>query len=147
MKFRFEKRKMHLTVTSLQCPCLNLLMIAQGHLMKTKPTKSQKPIKKRPRQHGETRCIQTILRFRNGCKNSGRTWWMMKFRYREALTPVLLVKFLDCRQQGDVRIWASTVFMLISLKTEIARSVNGPKLQGPRQKMQWRSRTSSRKFR
>ena len=27
--------------------------------------------------------------------------------------------------------WVSTVFILISLKTEIARSVNGPKLQGP----------------
>ena len=26
---------------------------------------------------------------------------------------------------------ASTMFILISLKTEIARSVNGPKLQGP----------------
>ena len=31
----------------------------------------------------------------------------------------------------DVRIWVSTVFLLISLKTEIARSVKGPKLQGP----------------
>ena len=31
-----------------------------------------------------------------------------------------------------MRIWVSTVFILISLKTEIARSVNGPKLQGPR---------------
>ena len=30
-----------------------------------------------------------------------------------------------------VRIWVSTVFILISLKTEIARSVKGPKLQGP----------------
>ena len=27
--------------------------------------------------------------------------------------------------------WVSTVFILISLRTEIARSVNGPKLQGP----------------
>ena len=32
--------------------------------------------------------------------------------------------------QRDVRIWVSTVFLLISLKTEIARSVKGPKLQG-----------------
>ena len=31
----------------------------------------------------------------------------------------------------EVRIWVSTVFILISLKTEIARSVRGPKLQGP----------------
>ena len=30
-----------------------------------------------------------------------------------------------------VRIWVSTVFILISLKTEIAKSVSGPKLQGP----------------
>ena len=29
------------------------------------------------------------------------------------------------------RIWVSTVLKLISLKTEIARSVKGPKLQGP----------------
>ena len=35
----------------------------------------------------ETRVM--ILRFRNGCKNSGKIWWMMKFHYREALTPVL----------------------------------------------------------
>ena len=62
-----------------------------------------------------------ILRSRNGCKNSGKFWWMMKFHYREALTPVLLMKFLWSRLQRDVRIWVSTVFTLISLKTEIAR--------------------------
>ena len=28
------------------------------------------------------------------CKNSGKFWWMMKFHYRKALTPVLLMKFL-----------------------------------------------------
>ena len=37
---------MRLTVTSLQCQCLNLLMIDQGNLMKPKPTKLQKTIKK-----------------------------------------------------------------------------------------------------
>ena len=57
---------------------------------------------------------------------------MMKFHYREALTPVLLMKPLESRLQRDVRIWVSIMFILISLKTEIARSVNGPKLQGPR---------------
>ena len=31
-----------------------------------------------------------------------------------------------------MRIWVSTVLKLISLKTEIARSVRGLKLQGPR---------------
>ena len=28
-------------------------------------------------------------------RNSGKIWWMMKFHYREALTPVLLMKFLS----------------------------------------------------
>ena len=47
------------------------------------------------------------------------------------LTPVLLMKHLQSPYSRDVRIWVNTVFILISLKTEIARSVNGPKLQGP----------------
>ena len=37
-----------------------------------------------------------------------------------------------CPYSRDVRIWVSTVFILISLKTEIAISVRGQKLQGPR---------------
>ena len=47
------------------------------------------------------------------------------------------------RLQRDLRIWVNTVFILISLKTEIARSASGPKLQGLRAKVQRRSRTSS----
>ena len=58
-------------------------------------------------------------------------WWMMKFHYKEAFTPVFLMKFLLSQLQRDVRIWVNTVFILISLKTEIARSVHGPKLQMP----------------
>ena len=51
-------------------------MMDQGNLMmKPKPTKIQKQIKRKPRLNGVT-CV-TILRFRNGCKNSGRIWWMM----------------------------------------------------------------------
>ena len=100
-----------------------------GKLRKSKPTKTQNLIKKRPRKNGKTRVA--ILRSWSGCKNSGKIWWMMKFHYREALTPVLLMKFLQSRLKRDVRIWVNTVFILISLKTEIARSVNGPKLQGP----------------
>ena len=47
-KFRFEKGKMRLTVTFLQCQCLNWLMMDQGNLRKSKPTKTknQKPNKK-----------------------------------------------------------------------------------------------------
>ena len=36
-------------VTSLQCQCLSLLMIDQGNLRKSKPTKSQNQIKRKPR--------------------------------------------------------------------------------------------------
>ena len=52
---------------------------------------------------------------------------MMKFHDREAL-----MKPLSSRLQRDVRIWVSIMFILITLKTDIARSVNGPTLQGPR---------------
>ena len=55
---------------------------------------------------------------------------MMKFQYKEILTQVLLMMPLESPHSRDVRIWVSTVFILISLKTEIARSVNGPRLQG-----------------
>ena len=48
-------------------------------------------LKGKPRSNGVTRWIP---RSRNGCKNSGKFWWMMKFHYREALTPVLLMKLL-----------------------------------------------------
>ena len=39
-----RERKMHLTVTSLQCQCLSWLMMDQGNLRKSKPTKSQNPL-------------------------------------------------------------------------------------------------------
>ena len=55
----------------------------------------------------------------------------MKFLNMETLTPVLLMKLLWSPHSRDVRIWVSTALKLISLKTEIARSVKGPKLQGP----------------
>ena len=39
------------------------------------------------RRPDETQANKIPMRSRNGCKNSGRIWWMMKFHYREALTP------------------------------------------------------------
>ena len=45
----FEKGKMRLTVTFLQCHCLIWLMIDRGNLRKSMPTKSQKQIKRKPR--------------------------------------------------------------------------------------------------
>ena len=72
-----------------------------------------------------------ILRFRNGCKNSGKIWWMTKFHYKEALTPVLLMNNLYSPHSRDVRIWVNTMFILMSLKTEIARSVKGQITRAP----------------
>ena len=46
VKFRFENGKMGPTVTLLQCQCLIRLMIDQGNLRESKPTKSQKQTKK-----------------------------------------------------------------------------------------------------
>ena len=57
---------------------------------------------------------------------------MMKFHHTETLTPIFFMKHLQNPHSRDVRIWARTVFIPISLKTEIARSASGPKLQGPR---------------
>ena len=42
----------------------------------------------------------------------------MKFQYKEALTPVHLMKPLWSRSQRDVRIWVNTMFILIFPKTE-----------------------------
>ena len=39
---------------------------------------------------------------------------------------------LEPTSKRSVRIWVSTEFILFSLMSEIARSVRGPKLQGPR---------------
>ena len=55
---------------------------------------------------------------------------MTEFLNAETHTRVLLMDYLWSLR--EVRIWVDTVFILTSLKTEIARSVRGPKLQGPR---------------
>ena len=77
----------------------------------------------------ERRCIPI---YRSGRKSSKKIWWMIEFLNTEIHTPVLLMKYLWSPHPREVRIWVSTVFTLISIKTEIARSVRGPKLQGPR---------------
>ena len=51
---------------------------------------------------------------------------MTEFLNAETHTPVLLMNL------REVWIWVNTVFILTSLKTDIARSVRGPKLQEPR---------------
>ena len=66
--------------------------------------------------------------------------WLQEFREnlvddrvperRETHTPVLLMNHLWSLRLREVLIWVNTVFVLTS-QTEIARSVRGPKLQGP----------------
>ena len=55
-------------------------------------TQANKNLKTNKKETTIERVTRWILRSRNGCKNSGKFWCMMKFHYREALTPVLLVK-------------------------------------------------------
>ena len=57
---------------------------------------------------------------------------MIEFLNAETHTPVLLMKHLWSPHRREVRIWVSTVFILKSRKTEIARSVRGPESQEPR---------------
>ena len=59
---------MHLTVTSLQCQCLFWLIMDQGNLMESKPTNSQKQIKRKPR-----------YKRRNPC-DSETPEWLQEFR-------------------------------------------------------------------
>ena len=63
-----------------------------GRSGKPEEIQANNTLKTIKRKNGVTRCVLTILRFQNGCKNSGRIWWMMKFHYRETLTPVHLMK-------------------------------------------------------
>ena len=65
---------------------------------------------------------------RSGCKNSKKTWWMTEFLNAKTLTPVLLMNHLQSLHLRDV--WCCVT--LISIKTVIARSVRGLKLQRPR---------------
>ena len=55
---------------------------------------------------------------------------MIEFLNAETHTRVLLMNHLQSLR--EVRIWVNTVFTLISLRTEIARSVRRPKSQEPR---------------
>ena len=62
-----------------------------GQPDETQANKNQKPNRKESKKERTTRCV---LRSRSGCKNSGKTWWMMKFLNTETLKPVLLMKCL-----------------------------------------------------
>ena len=113
--------------------------------------KIQNQIQTKMRMNGETRMGRIIIpqscqvkvwkgkngetshsEIRNGCKNSENISWMIEFLNEETHTPILLMNRRWSLRLREVRIWVNTVFILTSLKTEIARSVAGPDLQEPR---------------
>ena len=67
-------------------PVSNLVHDGSGQPEEIQANKIPKPNKKETTIERETRAI---LRSRNGCKNSRKIRWMMKFHCWEALTPVL----------------------------------------------------------
>ena len=122
-----SRQRIKLKVIPLQCLCQLRLMIERGNPLWTKPTKNfQKQIKRNPRGNRATRFF---LKSWSGCKNSEKISWMTAFLNIETHTPVLLMKYLWSPHSRDARSWVSTVFVFTSRKTEIARSVRGPKLQ------------------
>ena len=82
---------MRLSVTLLQCQCLIWLMMDQGNVMKPKPIKIQKTNKK---ETTIERCNPLNSEIPEWLQEFRKIWWMMKFHYREALTPVLLMELL-----------------------------------------------------
>ena len=102
--------------------------------------RSGKPEEIQANKIPKTNKKETTMKRGNPCGDSEIPEWLQEFR-------VILVDdgiplqggshassshevSLEPTTKRDVRIWVNTVFILISLKTEIARSVNGPKLQG-----------------
>ena len=66
-----------------------------------------------------------------GCKNLEKILWTKEFLKTDSHASTFHAK--------DTRSWVSTVVILNSLKTEIARSVRGTKVQEPLQKTLWRA--------
>ena len=90
--------------------------------------KNPKPNKKEPkRERGDP------LFADSGRASSEIPEWLQEFR--ENLVDDEIPEHGDphasSSHEASLRVWVSTVFILISLKTEIARSARGPKLQEP----------------
>ena len=99
----------------------------------TKPTKNPKPNKNENHdiERGDPLC-SCVLTYRNCCKNSLNISWMTEFLNAETHTPALLINHLQSLRLREVWIWVKHSVYTHFLKTEIARSARGPKLQGPR---------------
>ena len=130
MKFRFEKGKKHLTVTSLQCQCLSWLKIDQGNLRESKPTKFQNPnVKETPTERG------------NPCGDSQIPEWLQEFRENLVDDEIPLQGGSHASSSHEVSLEPTT-----KRREDLGRHNVHTHFPGPMQKTQWRSRTSSCKF-
>ena len=145
MIVRLEKERIELKVIPLQCQCqVSMLMTERGHPLfavnpitseVTKPTKnSQKTSKKNTMIERRHPLLTDSVRV-----SSEISEWLQELRENlvDDEAPARRDSHASSSHEEsphprDVRIWVSTVFILISLKTEIVRSVRGPKLQGSR---------------
>ena len=100
-----------------------------------------KPEETQDNEIPKTNRKETTIERRNPCDDSEIPEWLQEFRENlvDDEIPLQGGSHASSSHEAslepttkDVRIWVSKVFILISLKTEIARSVNGPELQGPR---------------
>ena len=83
---------------------------------------------------------ETTIERRNPCDDLEIPEWLQEFRENLVDDEIPLhggshasssnEVSLEPTTKRDLRIWVNTMFILISVKTEIAKSVNGPKLQG-----------------
>ena len=111
-------------------------MIDRGHLILTKSNKIEKQINRNPRGNSATRCLSTQV-----VQALKSPEWLQEFRENlvDDEIPVHGDSHASSSHEASLEptskrredLGKHSVF-LISPKTEIARSVRGPKLQGPR---------------
>ena len=136
--------KLGITVIFLQCKCLTRFMIERGNLMKSKPTKTKKPIKK-----------ETAIERGNPC-NSEIPEWLQEFRENLVDDEIPLQGGFHASSSHEASLEPTTerredlgkhsvyTHFPKDRNCEICKRTKNYKASV--QKTQWRSRTSSRKF-
>ena len=124
MKFRLKKREGRIDSDSFPVQVSNSAGDESGQPDETQANKNPKTNKK-----------ETTIE-RGNSLNSEIPEWLQEFGENLVDDEIPLqggshASSSQSRLPRDVRIWVNIMFILISLKTEIARSVKGPKLQGP----------------
>ena len=104
--------------------------------------KTSKTSKREPRWNGATR---QILTSRNGCKNSRKIWWMMKFHYSHASSSHEASLEPTTKRREDLGKHSVHTHFPKDRNCEICKKDEN--FKGSVQKTQWRSRTSSCKLR